>query len=184
MLTPKPFVVTSNTDRDNDWECGAVREEGRLRGGGNDFVQGKGRRALQARVRSDHQLQDSRRRRGEISPAPCADACTASSFPATASSPSLCSSFSPRMQALKSKYPEGVDLVIEHVGGKMLQTAINNCKKGGKVIIVGYISQCMCRCSLLPADAVLIGMRVLQYPHNPESERDGTMLDLSKLMWK
>lgn len=66
-------------------------------------------------------------------------------------------------EALKSKYPEGVDLVIEHVGGKMLQTAINNCKKGGKVIIVGYISQ---------------------YPHNPESERDGTMLDLSKLMWK
>ncbi len=42
---------------------------------------------------------------------------------------------------LKRKFPEGVDLVIEHVGGRMLQTAINNCKKGGKVVIVGYISQ-------------------------------------------
>lgn len=44
-------------------------------------------------------------------------------------------------QVLKRKFPNGVDLVIEHVGGKLLETAINNCKRGGKVIIVGYISQ-------------------------------------------
>mmetsp|Transcript_30562 Transcript_30562/g.61967 ORF Transcript_30562/g.61967 Transcript_30562/m.61967 type:complete len:119 (+) Transcript_30562:76-432(+) len=44
----------------------------------------------------------------------------------------------------------------------MLQTAINNCKEGGKVVIVGYISQ---------------------YPHNAESERDGTLLEVSEMMW-
>ncbi|EKX49229.1 hypothetical protein GUITHDRAFT_85698 [Guillardia theta CCMP2712] len=42
---------------------------------------------------------------------------------------------------LRSKFPEGVDLVIEHVGGQMFRTAFSHLKPGGRLVLVGYISE-------------------------------------------
>jgi len=44
-------------------------------------------------------------------------------------------------EALAKSYPDGVDLVIEHVGGDLFQTAIQHLKPKGTLILVGYISQ-------------------------------------------
>ena len=43
--------------------------------------------------------------------------------------------------ALSKAYPQGVDLVVEHVGGDMFRTALRHLKDDGRLILVGYISE-------------------------------------------
>ena len=70
-------------------------------------------------------------------------------------------------EVLASKYPNGVDLVVEHVGGKMFDTALQHLTPKGLLILVGYISE---------------------YPHNDASgqkEQAGSYgWDLSQIFWK
>jgi len=42
---------------------------------------------------------------------------------------------------LGDKHPGGIDLVIEHVGGSMLATALGHLAPAGKLVMVGYISE-------------------------------------------
>lgn len=41
---------------------------------------------------------------------------------------------------LKKEFPQGVDLVYECVGGKMLEAAINSLAVHGKIVVIGMIS--------------------------------------------
>ena len=41
---------------------------------------------------------------------------------------------------LKTEYPKGVDLVIEAVGGPMLEAAVKNIAKHGRIVVIGSIS--------------------------------------------
>ena len=41
---------------------------------------------------------------------------------------------------LKKEYPNGVDLVYECVGGKMLEAAVNSLAIHGKIVVIGMIS--------------------------------------------
>ena len=41
---------------------------------------------------------------------------------------------------LKKEYPQGVDVVYECVGGKMLEAAVNSLAVHGKIIVIGMIS--------------------------------------------
>lgn len=41
---------------------------------------------------------------------------------------------------LKKEYPQGIDLVYECVGGKMLETAVNSLAIHGRIVIIGMIS--------------------------------------------
>jgi len=70
-------------------------------------------------------------------------------------------------EVLARKYPQGVDLVIEHVGGKMFQTALEHLKPAGRLILVGYISE---------------------YPHNEEpvaaNHAGSHVYDLADIFWK
>eukprot|EP00960_Hanusia_phi_P058206 763811-Hanusia_phi.AAC.10 len=74
-----------------------------------------------------------------------------------------------RVQVLRSKFPEGVDLVIEHVGGQMFRTAFSHLKPGGRLVLVGYISEWR------------------QYPHNQNSGEERKLtedFDLPSIFWK
>jgi NADPH-dependent curcumin reductase CurA len=43
--------------------------------------------------------------------------------------------------ALKQRFPEGIDIYFENVGGKMLEAALLNMKVGGRIAVCGLISQ-------------------------------------------
>jgi NADPH-dependent curcumin reductase CurA len=43
--------------------------------------------------------------------------------------------------ALKETCPGGLDIVIDGVGGRLLDTLISHVKPGGKVLQIGYISE-------------------------------------------
>lgn len=66
---------------------------------------------------------------------------------------------------LKRLAPNGLDAVLEGVGGKMLQIALENLAPEGRLLQVGYISE---------------------YPHNPEAEVESSKneVDASELFWK
>jgi len=53
---------------------------------------------------------------------------------------------------LKSEYPQGIDICYEGVGGKLLKAAHDNMANGGRILVVGSISQ---------------------YPHNTEKDAHG-----------
>ena len=53
---------------------------------------------------------------------------------------------------LKSEYPQGIDICYEGVGGKLLKAAHDNMANGGRILVVGSISQ---------------------YPHNIEKDAHG-----------
>ena len=61
--------------------------------------------------------------------------------------------------------PEGFDVVLEGVGGKMLQASLGALGPKGKLLQIGYISE---------------------YPHNPEAAAETAAhgLDTSNLFWK
>lgn len=69
-------------------------------------------------------------------------------------------------EALAKKYPQGVDLVIEHVGGQLFGTALQHLKPAGRLILVGYISE---------------------YPHNANADvaaqASTHALDLADIFW-
>lgn len=65
-------------------------------------------------------------------------------------------------EALSKTYPNGVDLVVEHVGGALFQTALEHLKPKGRLILVGYISE---------------------YPHNGAVE-SAHQFDLADIFWK
>jgi NADPH-dependent curcumin reductase CurA len=44
--------------------------------------------------------------------------------------------------AVLRRYPDGVDVVLDHVGGRLLSAALACLKEGGRAVLVGYI-----RCS-------------------------------------
>lgn len=44
-------------------------------------------------------------------------------------------------EVLKKEYPKGVDVVYECIGGDMFHTAVDNLAKGGRVVIIGFISK-------------------------------------------
>lgn len=66
---------------------------------------------------------------------------------------------------LKRLAPNGLDAVLEGVGGKMLQTALECLAPKGRLLQIGYISE---------------------YPHNPDaaSESSKNEVDASDLFWK
>jgi NADPH:quinone reductase-like Zn-dependent oxidoreductase len=70
-------------------------------------------------------------------------------------------------EVLSRTYPDGVDLVVEHVGGAMFKTALEHLKPGGRLILVGYISE---------------------YPHNGGEDASGHSsshaYDLADIFWK
>mmetsp|Transcript_55677 Transcript_55677/g.81853 ORF Transcript_55677/g.81853 Transcript_55677/m.81853 type:complete len:410 (+) Transcript_55677:9-1238(+) len=70
-------------------------------------------------------------------------------------------------QVLAEKYPQGVDLVVEHVGGKLFDTALLHLAPKGKLVLVGYISE---------------------YPHNDatgqKEQARSHGFDLSQIFWK
>ena len=70
-------------------------------------------------------------------------------------------------EVLANKYPQGVDLVVEHVGGHMFQTALEHLKPKGRLILVGYISE---------------------YPHNNHAhvtaEAASHAWDLADIFWR
>ena len=45
------------------------------------------------------------------------------------------------MSVLKEEYPEGVDVVYENVGGEVFNTCMKNLSIGGRLIIIGMVSQ-------------------------------------------
>lgn len=44
-------------------------------------------------------------------------------------------------QVLKQEYPKGVDVVCELVGGEMFETCLNSLATGGRLVIIGAVSQ-------------------------------------------
>jgi NADPH-dependent curcumin reductase CurA len=44
-------------------------------------------------------------------------------------------------QVLKKEYPKGIDLVFEGVGGEMFDICVNNLAIGGRVVVIGFISE-------------------------------------------
>ena len=66
---------------------------------------------------------------------------------------------------LKKLAPNGLDAILEGVGGKMLKVALNNLSSEGRLLQVGYISE---------------------YPHNSKAKEESSMhdLDASELFWK
>lgn len=66
---------------------------------------------------------------------------------------------------LKRLCPNGIDAVLEGVGGTMLQTALDNLAPEGRLLQIGYISE---------------------YPHNPEAELESSKneVEASELFWK
>ncbi len=42
---------------------------------------------------------------------------------------------------LKREYPKGVDLVYESVGGDMFETCLNALAVGGRLVVIGMMSQ-------------------------------------------
>ena len=81
-------------------------------------------------------------------------------------------------EALAKKYPKGVDLVVEHVGGKMFQTALEHLKPNGRLILVGYISE-------YPHNRQ--GVRSTgpgRYPSAEEESSSHAAYDLADIFWK
>jgi NADPH-dependent curcumin reductase CurA len=66
---------------------------------------------------------------------------------------------------LKRFAPDGLDVVLEGVGGKMFQIALQNLEPKGRLLQIGYISE---------------------YPHNPEAaaESSNNEVNASELFWK
>jgi|AntRauTorckE5430_2_1112549.scaffolds.fasta_scaffold02436_4 hypothetical protein len=66
---------------------------------------------------------------------------------------------------LKKFAPNGLDAVLEGVGGEMLQTALQNLGPAGRLLQVGYISE---------------------YPHNPEAAAQSSKneVNAAELFWK
>lgn len=66
---------------------------------------------------------------------------------------------------IKRLAPNGLDAVLEGVGGKMLQTALDNLTPEGRLLQIGYISE---------------------YPHNPDAATESSKNDVvaSELFWK
>lgn len=44
-------------------------------------------------------------------------------------------------EVLKREYPSGVDLVYESVGGEMFETCLNALAVGGRIVVIGMMSQ-------------------------------------------
>ena len=42
-------------------------------------------------------------------------------------------------EAVRRRHPAGVDLVLDHVGGRLLSAALRCLKEGGRAVLVGYI---------------------------------------------
>jgi len=61
--------------------------------------------------------------------------------------------------------PSGIDVILEGVGGAMLQTALNALAPNGRLLQIGYISR---------------------YPHNPDAAKEATWHseDSAALFWK
>lgn len=61
--------------------------------------------------------------------------------------------------------PNGIDAVLEGVGGEMLQTALDNLSPEGRLLQIGYISE---------------------YPHNPKAATESSKndVDASEIFWK
>jgi hypothetical protein len=47
-------------------------------------------------------------------------------------------------EVLKREYPKGVDLVYESVGGDMFETCLNALAVGGRLVVIGMMSQVGC----------------------------------------
>ncbi|MCO5576978.1 hypothetical protein L7F22_030799 [Adiantum nelumboides] len=43
--------------------------------------------------------------------------------------------------ALKRRFPDGIDVYFENVGGRMLEAVLDNIKKKGRIVVCGMISQ-------------------------------------------
>ena len=87
------------------------------------------------------------------------------------------------VQFLRSKFPEGVDLVIEHVGGQMFRTAFSHLKPGGRLVLVGYISEVCISLTVFFSHRNLFE----QYPHNPNASDETRYtldFDLPSIFWK
>ena len=44
-------------------------------------------------------------------------------------------------EVLKREYPKGVDVVYESVGGDMFETCLNALAVGGRLVVIGMMSQ-------------------------------------------
>ena len=44
-------------------------------------------------------------------------------------------------EVLKREYPKGIDLVYESVGGELFETCLNALAVGGRLVIIGMMSQ-------------------------------------------
>lgn len=66
---------------------------------------------------------------------------------------------------LKRLAPNGLDAVLEGVGGSMLQIALDNLAPAGRLLQIGYISE---------------------YPHNPDAELESSKneLNAAEIFWK
>ena len=88
----------------------------------------------------------------------------------------------PLRQALRERFPDGVDVVVDPVGGELAEPALRALRYGGRFVTVGYAGGAVPR---IPLNLVLLkGCRILGFEMRsfPGHEPDKSARDIRELM--
>jgi len=65
-------------------------------------------------------------------------------------------------QALRREYPRGVDVVYESVGGGVFDLAVNSLARGGRLLVIGFISGYQSASGIAPVKGGTLPVKLLQ----------------------